>query len=301
LAKVERMTLPRAEARAAADGASSRHRRAERGFGYPIAQRVLRDIDYWARKPNLHSLKEAGQSTESLAPLQATFEKEPCPDDPIWVRYVGETVAETLSRVVAAAPEAKPFDLWATALQYSLAAFSLTSNALSKVEVRRGVDQLNAVLKSVVSTRLHQDPLFKAQTSGHLALIAAAAAIDLAGFELDTRITPALRIAMGGTAGLRDGLLLLDVRHPGASRTFRLRLITILVKGNLGSIGIVQDAADEVHQQRIDGFPLEVLPCVTLYPGMEATLGSKWSAANTLGDSAVRVSATAKKPWWRFW
>jgi hypothetical protein len=274
LAKVERVTLPVAEAWTAADGSGSRRRRAARGLTYPIVHRVLRDIDYWARKPNLHSLKEAGHSTESLTPLQVLLEKEPCPDDPAWVRSVGEAVAETLSRVVAAAPGVEPFDLWATALQYSLAAIGSTSNALSKVEVRRGVDQLNAVLSSVVSARLHQDSLFQAHAPGHLALIAAAAAIDLAGFELDPRMTPALRIALGDTAGLRDGLLLLDVRRPGSWRSLRLRLVAILVRGNLGSVGIVQDAADEIHQGHVDGLPLEVLPCVTLYPGMEAPFDS---------------------------
>ncbi len=273
LASVERMTLPDAAARVAKDGPPSTRQRASHEFRYPIAPRVLSDIDYWARAPNLHSLKGAGYTTDSLAPLQAALEHPARPDDSAWVISMGEAVAETLSRVVTEAPDAEPFDLWATALQFSLAAFGSTSTARSKMEVRRGVDHLNAVLKSFVASDLHRDPVFRVQTSGHLALLAAAAAIVLAGFELDPRITPAIRIVLSDTAGLRDGLLLLDVREPGVKRDFRLRLIAILAKGNLGSVGIVQDAADEVHQGRVDEFPLEVLPCVTLYPGMDVPFG----------------------------
>jgi hypothetical protein len=209
-----------------------------------------------------------------LSPLQSAPEKAERPEDPAWVRSIGEAVAETLSRVFAAAPDADPFDLWATALQLSLAAFGCTSSARSKVEVRRGVDRLNAVLKSVVDSQLHRDPIFRDQARNHLALIAAASAIDLAGFNLDPRMNSALEIALGNAAGLRDGLLLLDVRQPGARRSFRLRLIAILVQGNLGSVGIVQNAADEVHQGYVDVLPLEVLPCVTLYPGMDSPFGS---------------------------
>ena len=36
-----------------------------------------------------------------------------------------------------------------------------------------------------------------------------------------------------------------------------------------GGVGIVQNAWDEVHQGEADGMPLEVLPCVTMHPGME--------------------------------
>jgi hypothetical protein len=94
------------------------------------------------------------------------------------------------------------------------------------------------------------------------------AVVDLAHFELDERMAPAVRIALRGTAAFYDNLLLLDVREPGPQREFRLRLIELLVSANLGSAGIVQDAADEVHNGRIGDFPLGILPCVTLYPGM---------------------------------
>ncbi len=68
---------------------------------------------------------------------------------------------------------------------------------------------------------------------------------------------------------MRGGLLLLDTREPGPQRDLVLQLIVLIVSNGLGSVGIVQDAADEVHRGRIDDFSLTVLPCVTLYPGMD--------------------------------
>ena len=54
LTRVERMTLPDAAAQVAAAGLLSMRRRSNQELRYAIAQRVLNDIDYWARSPNLH-------------------------------------------------------------------------------------------------------------------------------------------------------------------------------------------------------------------------------------------------------
>jgi hypothetical protein len=72
---------------------------------------------------------------------------------------------------------------------------------------------------------------------------------------------------------LRDGLLLLDVRRSGPERDFRLSLLALLIEESIGSVGIVQDATDTVHNSRIGTLRLEILPCVTLYPGMQAPFG----------------------------
>lgn len=278
LAMVDHMTLSDASVQIATHGPYSTRRRSSQGLNYPIAQRVLKDIDYWARTPNLHSLKESGYPTECLEQLQSVFDANPNPNDPAWVLSIGRAVAETLSRVVEVSPETETLDLWSTALQFSVAAFAFTSYARSKNEVRRGIDQLNAVLRSVVTSRLHHAPAFKAQAVGYLALLAAATVIDLAGFDLDQRMLPAVSYVVRKVARLQDGLLLLDVREPGATRDFRLQLVAKFMQGNIGSLGIVQDAFDEVHQGWVDNLPLEVLPCVTLYPGM-----------NSLFDTALPV------------
>jgi len=270
LATIRRLKLAEAQAHVVAKGAETVRKRIPQVLPYLIAPRVLSDLDYWARTPNLHSLKESGHGTGSLAPLQSLLAQAGHAEDPVWVQSLGSAVMATLSAIVAEVPDAKVFDLWASALQLSLAAFASTSAARSKVEVRRGVDQLNAALRSVLGARLHVDPVFRDQPASYLALLASASAIQLCEYKLDPRMIPAVRLALGGAAVLYDGVILLDVRDPGPERDFRLRLAAKLAKSNLGTVGLIQDALDSVHQRRIDDLPLEMLPCVTLYPGMAA-------------------------------
>jgi hypothetical protein len=269
LATLERVTLADAIGRVAAEGPKSLRRRGDQRFSYPMSDRVLQDIDYWARKPNLHSLKETGHSIEALAPLQKVLASQPRPEDGDWVKGLGRAVAETLSGVVSDAPTGSPLDLWATALQLSVAAFGTTSTARSKDEVRRGIDHLNKALNSLIASKLHLDPVFQSRPSGYLAVLAAAAVTQLAGFDLDQRMTPAVNLAVDKTAILHDGVLLLDAQEPGLRRNFHLQLIAMLVKGNIGSVGIIQRAGHEVHKDRVAGLSLEILPCVTLHPGIE--------------------------------
>jgi len=273
LVKYERTTLESALSQLETWGPRSSRQYSDLSLVYPISQRVLRDLDYWARSPNLHSLKEKGHPADSLTRLQELLHEKDEPDDAEWVTSIGRTVNETLSAVVQQSPGAEPFDLWASALQLCLAAFASTSNTLSKVEVRHGVDKLNAVLRKFVASDSFRDPVFRHAAPQHLALLAGASAIDLSKFQLDPRVFPALRLSIGDASGLRDGLLLLDVRRSGPERDFRLSLLALLIEESIGSVGIVQDATDTVHNSRIGTLRLEILPCVTLYPGMQAPFG----------------------------
>jgi hypothetical protein len=97
-----------------------------------------------------------------------------------------------------------------------------------------------------------------------MALLAAAAALQLAEFELDSRMLPAIVVSVGRAATLRDGLLLLDVREPGPTREFRLRFVAALIAAGIGSIGIVQDFHDPVHEDSVGSLPL--------YPSMAASV-----------------------------
>jgi hypothetical protein len=279
LLRAERLSLPEAVARVRLHGPATRRHRGDPRHVYGITGRVLRDLDYFARHPNLHSLEEAGVSVEPLAPLRALLDTEPSPDDPGWREALKAAVLETLERVVAAAPDGEPADLWATALQFALAAFGQESQARSKDEVRRGVDQLNLALKQFLERELHRDPEFRGRAPAYLALLAGAVAIQLSGFALDERLVPTVKAATSGAAVLHGQLLLLDAREGGATRDFRLRLAAALIASNVGSVGIIQNAWDEVHQGEADGMPMEVLPCVTMHPGMEGL--------QAIGDAAT--------------
>jgi hypothetical protein len=52
-------------------------------------------------------------------------------------------------------------------------------------------------------------------------------------------------------------------------RDLHFRLLLAAIRSNIGALAILQTAADPVHELEIDGQTLSVLPCVTLYPGME--------------------------------
>ncbi|HYC87870.1 MAG TPA: hypothetical protein VEO54_01560 [Thermoanaerobaculia bacterium] len=265
LASVDRVTLTAAEEFVKTHGPVSTRRRSKQELSYPITHRILKDVDYWGRTPNLHSLKESGHPTDALVPLQDLLLGPAGPGGEGWIDAVADAVTATMSNVAAAEFS---LDLWVTALQYAAAAFASTSVGRSKMEVRGGIDDLTTATKALTETVLHLDPLFRVHASQHLSLLAGAATIALAGFELDPAMESAIRRAVGDTATVRDGVLLLDVRKKGALREFRLKLLRVFVQANLGSVGIIQDAADEVHRGWVESLPLEVLPCVTLYPGM---------------------------------
>lgn len=236
---------------------------------YPVAQRVMRDIDFHGRQPNLYTLKQMGHATDSLAELQTLLQGEDRPNDATWVSAVGETVARVLKRVIAEAPQGDPPALWCAAAQMAVAAFATTSNARSKMAVRLAMDDLNGAIEAIISTRLIEEPTFASSGAQHLGLVAAAAAVAVTDFTLDARLWPAIAFVVGDMAVCKKGLLLFDCRPAGNLRDFRLRLVTTLLQHNVSGVGIIQNAADQVHQGRVGDVPLEILPCVTLYPEME--------------------------------
>ncbi len=159
--------------------------------------------------------------------------------------------------------------MWSAALQLCFAVFGIGAYTRSKVEVRQSIDEMNAALKTIIAADLHKHAMFKEDGQHYFALIAAAAVLSLTGFTLSDNILPLVQKTVHNVARLQDGLLLADARKPGPKRDFQLRFIVKLINNNIGSMGIVQNADAPVHQQQVDGFPLEILPCVTLYPGMK--------------------------------
>ncbi|HSE16449.1 MAG TPA: toll/interleukin-1 receptor domain-containing protein [Pyrinomonadaceae bacterium] len=273
----ERVTLAKASVEVAQSLPAQVNQSSREELEYEIASRVLSDIDYWARAPNRHSLTQLGHSTKSLERLDRVVKH--VPEDESSKRTLAGAIAETLTNVVAESPDAQPVDLWAAALQLVVAAFAGNSKTRSKMEVRRGIDRLNNALNAFVAAKLHQDPVFIRNAQAYLALLPAALVLRLANFNIDQRIVPVVQATITGAAQFARGLLLLDVRTPGKVRDFRLRLAAVLVQDNLGSIGIVQDAADQVHQDTVDGLPLEILPCVTMYPDMKNPFGNRIESA----------------------
>jgi hypothetical protein len=236
---------------------------------YAIAPRVLSDARYYARSPNLFSLEKLRAIP---SPLERA-EKVAAASDALATEAAASLAAQEVIGVLDAAvresPRGEPIDLWGSAAQLAVSILGANAKARSKMEVRAGIDSMNAVLGGMAADQLFADGVFCKRASRYLACLAAAVVSDLAGFRLDQFTAQAVREAIGDAAILREGLLLLDVRESGPQREFHMRFALALLSNDVSAVGILQSADDHVHELVVDGRSLEVLPCVTLHPGME--------------------------------
>lgn len=274
--------------------------------------RIMTDIDYWARKPNLFSVKEKGlpvtcfRHIEKL--LRAAKSEIGSPAE-VRSKAIANCILKTyqalleqlrnaqsiqakdeahagwrklLKRNKARAPKATndyshlfeaPIDLWATAAQYAIAALSLDSTVYNKVETRRYIDASNSLtseilnlIKATSEEGNVEDRLVKC-----MILMCAGVALALAGEDYRYVADNGIRQLVDGLALVQDGLLLVDAREQTPQRELLLRLFVLMViRNDIGSVGLLQDILDPVHERFVDGASLEVMPCVTLHPGMES-------------------------------
>ncbi|MBR0895161.1 toll/interleukin-1 receptor domain-containing protein [Bradyrhizobium tropiciagri] len=242
----------------------SEPRHGEEEFIYRIAPRIMRDFDYELRAPNRASAKSKGLDVSLLAPVEGLIGRAD-----VAASVLAETVLGMLREVTSTPASEERNDLWCAALQLTLAAIGPEVRARSKMEVRGGVDRLNALVSRILSKDIQNHPVFQAAAPRYLALVASVVLIDLAGFALDQIAVDVIEKLTNGVAFLHNQTLVLDVRDPGPKRDLHFRLLMAAIRSNLGGLTILQTAADPVHELEIDGETLSVLPCVTLYPGME--------------------------------
>ncbi len=233
-------------------------------YEYLIAPRILRDQERH-RKTDRQELANQESSADLLAPVESLLNS----DARLEAESICEAVDLTFQRLEKHFGDTISVETCCVVMQYLLAAFAGGSRALSKEAVRRSVDQMNDSVRDIVYRRIADHPHFLQHRPEYLALICGAVLVDLAGASLDSISRDAMKQSIGDTAILKDDFFLIDVRQSDALRELNLRLIVSLVLSNIGSIGIVQNAADPVHNQEVDDQDLSVLPCVTLHPGME--------------------------------
>jgi hypothetical protein len=251
-----------------------------------VCNRILNDIDYWARTPNLHSAREKKLPIGCVQPMLDWLRTE-CRAGTTdtaalrtaligHVRTMLSQLAADVSRWQATQPASGPdgpgpaADLWATAAQLTVAALSLRTRTYSKMETRRYVVAVNRLTYEILDAVRRDPAADPARLPDCILLAAGAVALDLAGEDRPAVMEIGLADLVNGRALCQDVLLMLDVRRPGPRRDFLLRLVLLLVANDVGSVGVLQDGTDPVHDRTIDGTSLEVLPCVTLYPGMES-------------------------------
>jgi hypothetical protein len=230
--------------------------------GYPITPRILRDIDNFGRQPNKYSLEELKYSTDYLRDIEDLMTS----NQQHRIGKTNQVISNLFNGLTKDGWKFEPIAKWSTAMQYAIAAMATMEITESKMEVRRGIDKMNVILTSMSSVN---DSYLQKHGARHLFMLGIAITLDLTKYEMNPLMTKELTPALEGAAVIRNGILLLNVMNEGEQRDMHIRLLKHFTKAGVGSVGIVQSATDLVHQMIIDGEPLEILPCVTLYPGME--------------------------------
>ena len=254
-----------------------------------ITTRIMRDIDYHGRQPNLYSAKEQDLTITCFESLLTWLMEvnEPDYDQSI---PDGETIAQKVRAMYQAffhqasedytqAHEKiamwlnAPLDLWFAANQLTIAALSLKTHSYNKMDTRYRIDCGNTITANLVNTFNHLDidTLSYQRITDAMLLMSAAITLELA--EQDRKSiaqTSGIKSVLTDIAIEQEGLLLIDTRIMNDEISFLLNNVVInLVTNDIGSIGILQNADAPVHESIINGFSLDVLPCVTLHPGMD--------------------------------
>jgi hypothetical protein len=248
---------------------------------HPIGYCITQDIDHPMYEPNIVTLERLGAD---LACFDAVDNLWGSATGPLTAKAISNAVLELFQRVVQTAPEGDPVALWVTALKYAVALLAQDAKGRSPTDIRRCVDQMIRALEFLRVMKGARDVEFKKHATSYLALIASAALIDMAGEHLALHLYEPINIVLEPVCIVRQGVLLFDMRHPGQRRNFQLQFLSSMLYNNVSGIGIIQNADNPVHNFESDGMSLSVLPCVTLYPGMEALFPELSSASGTLAD-----------------
>jgi len=199
LARVSRIPLEDAASFIASPRHPARARSTNKASQYPISGRILKDNDNWGRQPNKYGLAEKKISVEFLSSIEQFLETRLPEDGSTRPTGAAQAVSKLIDALVAAALGPDPIDSWSTALQYVVATFGLDACAQSKMDVRRGIDQMNAALGQLVSSGIIADPVFRQNLTAYMSFVGAAVVLDLAGFVVTRKIGS--RNPDGGSAG----------------------------------------------------------------------------------------------------
>lgn len=245
--------------------------------------RILKDMTEVTRAPNLWSVTHNGYPANLFDPLVAWLRRPGPSIDGLGIaarQHVTEAFAKILDwgscgprlRERSAVAFGAPLDMWATAVKLCVAGVSLATKVYDKTITRHALDGATDQVERTM--RLYDDhgEADASEFQNLLMLIAACVAIDLSCYEPKT-IEAAAHIVRE-VAIVHDGVPLLDVRVPGSRRDRLLRFLVGMARSDLGVIGIIQNGRNPVHNEIVDALSLEVLPCVTLHPGMERIIGA---------------------------
>jgi hypothetical protein len=250
-------------------------------YGSGITFRILKDIDYWARAPNLYSAQKKGLDVELLVNFREWLKAQWVTSSGYDAKTISNEILSLLEKILpsvlrfekneAGNVEAKfyvdCFDLIAAAMQLSVGAMCSRAHYYSKTGSRRSFDTI-ARASYNVCMNIDECGAFDIVTASfYLRLAACVIALELS--PNDKFVVDAVQTAVRPPFLLREDTVLLDARVDSPKRNGLLRYVSILAYSDLGNIGVFQDGTDPIHHQIIAGRRLDILPCVTQYSGME--------------------------------
>lgn len=227
----------------------------ENGHRYPTRSALQNEISLWKVIDDALKVLQTGIESGALDPLTK-------PVDMLRGYW------RDLSRGKLKPSDSERLDEICVVLhQHIFAILSFYSSCQEKIEVRKAVDSIAQVVLNVRALA-NAKQIAVSQQAEFLSVLSAAAAV--AFDENRARFaTATIDHIVPKRCRYREGAILVDVRDH--SRAW-LKFCVLLFKFGIGGIAVVQVAARPVHNQVIDGLSLEVMPCVTLYPGMERLL-----------------------------
>ena len=248
--------------------------------------RVLKDIDYWARAPNIYSAREKGLNVSRLIWFRdwimggGSLQKL---DAKLSMARIRRFLHMMVLKVMAFGPPraregevnfyVDSFDLLAAAVQLSVATMCARSGVYSKTNTRHHLDKAISVAYDICLNMDHYGCSNPKEGSFLLALACGIVSLDLS--PADKFVYEVVDVLVVPPFIFESGTVLVDARDDIPGRDGLLKYVSALAYAGLASVGILQNGENPIHEACIDGRELQVLPCVTQYPGMEAMFQSR--------------------------
>jgi hypothetical protein len=261
--------------------------KSESGISHGPLWYIYTDLNNRHRRPNRDSLRQAKDFVRTLDDGIKLLDLEQAGADPasfaVTVRHILETLLNAAARSnqdICAAAEtdwrkgANTETAVLTVLaQVGFGLLSIGSTTANKVEARGSADTVARLTLELIDMLAQTETAIRRHWKDWFAAMMVSVAL-----ECDREHTSTLAVDVGtslcGAAGIiKARQLLLDVRETDESSRFRLRFAGILVRYGIGSAVLVQSSDNLVHNTSVDGLQLNVLPCITLYPGMADLTG----------------------------
>lgn len=237
------------------------------------SNRILRDLDYWARKPNLEELEKSGADVAPFREFSALLGGGVQPPDEGMLASsdLRDAIVRLRERVeygLAGATLGRVVTGVINALSLCEAAFLLfEEKQYNKMRARRMMDNLRRCFLSLEQL-YDRHPDMSDDRLTHSAWLAAAFSSELGSYRTSRDLEWYAARTFGPNALMRRGVVLVDMRDKEL-RDFHLEFLALAAQKGIGAVGMIQSHDDTIHECLVNGFAFSSFPCVTVHPGME--------------------------------